>query len=179
MSARHLTPDEMVERVFPVGEDPAPVPMHLAICAECQHRVARLREGLLIDRGALTGIVEALPEEFWRAQARAVMERVRAGAAPVPLVPFPSRLKRSIFRRPALAVGSLAAALVLVAALSILGPGRQAAVKSEPALARATPAAAAPTELSPADRADDELLRAVDRMLSQDVPQSDLLPEGV
>ncbi|MGZ5381902.1 MAG: hypothetical protein ACXWFQ_08570, partial [Thermoanaerobaculia bacterium] len=112
--SRHLTPDEIVECVFP-GDDPAgAMPEHLAKCAACQERVAALHDAWLLDRGAVSGAVAALPSSFWEAQAGATMARVRAGTpveVPGPEVGvFPSRM-RGILRHPALAFSSLAAAL--------------------------------------------------------------------
>ena len=66
---RHLTPDEIVDRVFPADEQPAPVPLHLAACPDCQEKVSQLREAWLLDRGAVGGLVESIPDAFWIAQA--------------------------------------------------------------------------------------------------------------
>ncbi|MCL4810530.1 MAG: hypothetical protein KJ062_22430, partial [Thermoanaerobaculia bacterium] len=123
MSGRHMTEDEVVNRVFPVEEGPAPIPIHQAVCPECQQRVAKLREAFLLDRGAVTGFVESLPAEAWTAQRRAIMRRVTELAAfdaEERATPFPARFTRSILHRPVLAVGSLAAALALVAGLTVL-----------------------------------------------------------
>ena len=123
LRVRHLTDDEIVDRVFPSTES-APVPLHLAACAECQARVARLREAWLLDRGAVEGRVEAVPAESWEAQSAAVMARVRGEAARPARGVFPFRLRWSehLVRRPALAVSSVAAALALVTGLTLLRP---------------------------------------------------------
>lgn len=180
MSGRHLTEEEVVSRVFPVEEGPAPILMHQAVCPECQARVAKLREAFLLDRGAVTGVVESIPPEFWAAQRRAVMGRVTELAAleaEEKATPFPARFTRSILHRPALAVGSLAAALALVAGLTVLRRGPETGVPA------ATVAAAAAVNglngLSVADRADDELLRSVDSVLSSEAPNEALLPEAM
>ena len=81
MSGRHLTGDEIVNRIFPVEEGPAPIPMHLAVCPECQEKVSKLREAYLLDRGAVAGVVESLPGEFWTSQRRAVIGRISELAA--------------------------------------------------------------------------------------------------
>jgi hypothetical protein len=181
MSGRHLTDEEVVSRVFPVEEGPAPIPIHQAVCPECQERVAKLREAFLLDRGAAAGVVESLPAEFWAAQRRAVMGRVSELAAleaEEKATPFPARFTRSILHRPALAVGSLAAALALVAGLTVLRPGPQTAPGAGNVAVVATPVNGS-AELSPADREDDELLRAVDTVLSAEAPQEALLPEAM
>jgi hypothetical protein len=168
MSGRHLTEDEILERVFPSDHGPAPVPLHLATCVECLKRIAHLREGYLLHRGAIEGAVDSLPDDFWDAQTRAVMERV---SEPVPKVaPFPRRFQKTVLKRPLLAFGSVAAAVVLVAGVTILGQR-----SSRPA----TPRPAEVASLTAADRADDELLRSIDRDLADEGPATALLPEGI
>ena len=164
--SRHLTPDEIVERVFPGDDRPAAVPEHLATCVACQERVATLHDAWLLDRGAVSGAVDDLPSGFWEAQAAATMAGVRAGApvdAPVPEVSvFPSRM-RGILRHPALAFSSLAAALLLVGGLSLLRSGSTA-----PSVQTAAVTTSEAREKTPAavnDAADDELLVSVDRAL--------------
>jgi anti-sigma factor RsiW len=150
----HLTADEIVARVFPEERGPAAVPAHLASCTACQERVARLREAWLLDRGAVAGWVDGLPESYWSAQAERTMEEIRSSAVPsAPVRIFRPRL----LRHPFLAFGSLAAALVLVATATI------SRVASVPA---AVPVAVVehPTP-SPVDRSDEELLNAIDRVL--------------
>ena len=163
---RHLTSDEIVERVFPGDDRPAAVPEHLATCVTCQERVAALRDAWLLDRGAVSGAVDDLPSGFWEAQAAAAMAAVRAGAPEEARAAdaraIPSRM-RGILRHPALAFSSLAAALLLVGGLSLLRSGptglpvQTAAVKVGEVKEK-TPAAVN-------DASDDELLVSVDRAL--------------
>jgi hypothetical protein len=162
-ATRHLTSDEIVERVFPSDDRPAAVPEHLVTCAACQERVATLHDAWLLDRGAVSGIVDDLPAAFWEEQVAATMETVRAGVseeAPVAEVRvFPARV-RGILRHPMIALSSLAAALFLVGGLSLLRPG-----STVPA---AQTAAIDNKERSPAivnDASDDELLVSIDRTL--------------
>lgn len=179
MSGRHLTEEEVVNRVFPPEDGPSPIPIHQAVCPECQERVAKLREAFLLDRGAVAGVVESLPEEFWAAQRRSVMGRISEAAAldaEKSAVAFPARFTRSILHRPVLAVGSLAAALALVAGLTVLRSGPETA----PAAASAAVTAAnGSAELSAADRADDELLRSIDSALTSEAAHEALLPEAM
>ncbi len=167
-ATRHLGSDEIIERVFPAGDRPVAVPDHLAACAECQERVANLREAWLLDRGAVSGAVDDLPFEFWDAQAAAVMAAVRSGAgeaedaegAAIAVVrEFPGRA-RGILRHPAIAFSSLAAALLLVGALSLMrSSGTVPAMKT---------AAVTSMEKTPAlvnDASDEELLVSIDRVL--------------
>jgi len=150
----HLTADEIVARVFPEDGGPAAVPPHLAGCAECQERVAQLREALLLDRGAVSGYVDGLPESFWAAQRERTMEKVRTG---------PSRsgevrsFRPRLVKHPFLAFGSLAAALVLVATVAISHVSSRAPVAQTRALDHPTP--------STVDNSDEELLRSIDRVL--------------
>ncbi len=167
-ASRHLTPDEIVERAFPVDGGAGAVPEHLAKCAACRERVEALHDAWLLDRGAVSGAVDDLPSSFWEAQASATMARVRAGTtmdAPVPRVGvFPPRM-RGILRRPALAISSLAAALLLVGGLSLLNSGSTA-----PPVRTATAKTTVAREKTPApvnDASDDELLVSVDRALEE------------
>jgi hypothetical protein len=153
----------MVARVFPPGDDPAPVPMHLAVCAECQSRVVQLREAWLLDRGATDGVVEALPDAFWSAQSAAVMAAVAAEGRPAPVfrpAAF-ARTASTFVRRPAMAFGSLAAALALVAGLTFLRPSAAPAPDVLVVTAQ-TPAPAVAAD----DTSDDELLRSIDQLLA-------------
>jgi len=181
MSGRHLTGEEVVNRVFPADEGAAPIPIHQAVCPECQERVAKLREAFLLDRGAVAGVVESLPPEFWAAQRRAVMGRISEAAArdvEERATPFPARFTRSILHRPALAVGSLAAALALVAGLTVLRSGPDPAAGAAGG-AVATVAVNGSAELSASDRDDDELLKSIDSVLTSEAAHEALLPEAM
>ena len=180
---RHLTPDEIVDRVFPGDDRPAAVPAHLGACAACQAKVARLREAWLLDRGAVDGVVEALPAAFWQAQRAAVLQRLEAGGerngegvrAEAPLgdvSPFPvAGRRRAFLRHPVLAAGSLAAALVLVAGVTI--SRLNAPEPAGPDRAVRTPVVAA---AQAGDAADDELLLSIERILSQEPAYASLVP---
>ena len=177
---RHLTTDEVIFRIFPVDEGPAPIPMHLAVCAECQAKVARVRDGLLLDRGAVAGSVDVLPEPFWMAQRAAVMQAIREevpGSSGI----HPFSIPRSFVRRPFLAFASLAAALTLVAGMSLFNPFRSVPSTLRPGTtASATlPHTNASPVASATDISDDELLRSVDSLLSEETPYSNLIPLGV
>ncbi len=164
---RHLTPDEIVDRVFPADEQPAPVPLHLAACPGCQEKVSNLREA-------------SLPGAFWNAQAASILAAATDPAPAEPartMIPF-SSFHRSFLRRPALAFGSLAAALALVAGITYTRlrtpPATEVAQNVRPPAA--TPAAASSDET---DKKDDELLRSIDEILADDGPVSPLVPQGV
>lgn len=174
---RHLNADEIVLRVFPCDEEPAPMPMHLAVCAECQAKVANLRDALLMDRGAVTGAVDGLPDPFWAAQREAIVQTVKEQSpAAVGIHPFPFSLQKSFVRRPLLAFGSLAAALTLVAGMTLLNPWKSAPSSADRTASTRAHAAAISNS---SDSSDDELLRSVDRVLAEETPFSSLDPEGV
>jgi hypothetical protein len=150
----HLSADEIVARVFPQEGGPAAVPPHLAVCAACQERVARLREAWLLDRGAVSGYVDGLPDSFWSAQVERTMEEIRSSAPPsAGTLAFRPRL----LRHPFLAFGSLAAALVLVATATISHVASRPPAVPVSVVERPTP--------TPGDRSDEELLSAIDRVL--------------
>jgi len=175
---RHLSAEEIVDRVFPSNEGPIPVPLHLAACPDCQARVAGVRESWLMDRGAVTGAVEALPPAFWEAQSQSILqvitsEPARDAVSPFPLLP--ASFSKSFFRRPVLAFGSLAAALALVAAISFSRTNHVTIGQQ-----KAVPPTAVPASVerqAEQDKQDDELLRTVDSLLDEDPPLTSLLPQ--
>lgn len=177
---RHLTPDEIIERVFPGDEGPSAIPAHLATCETCQARVARLREAWLLDRGAVDGVVEALPEPFWEAQRAAVLRTIGGVSAPVRpetsgIRPFPAVVRKPrLLRHPVLALGSLAAALALVGIVSVNRFGGPSPANQIPS-AMATPVVLG---TSPADQADDELLLSIDSLLREEPTYTSLVPDG-
>ena len=170
---RHLTSEEIVARVFPVHEGAVPVPLHLSVCAECQEKVDRLREAWVLDRGAVQGVLEAIPETSWESQQREILASVREEAAKASApVAFPLRWTARAVRRPAVAAASLAAALVLVGGISVLRPRSSPVV---PPVPTASPA----DVVNASDVRDDELLRGVDESLSKELPFRALIPEEV
>ena len=173
---RHLTPEEMVAHVFPTHDGAAPVPLHLSVCRACQSKAARLRESFLLDKGAIEGVMEEIPAPFWEEQAAAVMAKVREEVStPAGIASFPYRWKARVLRRPVLAAASLAAAVVLVAGLTLLRPHTPAPASAEPQVAHANLGGF--TEA--ADVRDDELLRSIDASLSEEIPFRSLIPEEV
>jgi hypothetical protein len=175
---RHLTSEEIVARVFPVHEGAVPVPLHLSVCPECLEKVARLREASLLDKGAVEGVLEEIPPAFWDEQRSSTLSRVRDEAATAGMASFPLRWTARAVRRPAVAAASLAAALALVAGISVLRP--HGTLVGPPASTAAEPRATLPNDLaSAADVRDDELLRGVDQALSEELPFRSLIPEEV
>jgi len=175
---RHLTPDEIVDRVFPADEQPAPVPLHLAACPDCQEKVSHLREAWLLDRVAVGGFVESLPGSFWNAQTESILAAASrpAGTEAPRALPLAFSLPRSFFRRPALAFGSLAAAIALVAGITYMRLHTKAAAPVQTAVHAP---AATPVPGDDTDKKDDELLRSIDDLLADDGPFASLVPQGV
>jgi hypothetical protein len=168
--------------VFSVNEQPAPVPLHLAVCPECLTKVSRLREAFLLDRGAAAGVVDALPDAYWQRQSAEIMASVRSSDMSASGVqPFPFSVHGSFVRRPVLAFGSLAAALALVAGISLVVPGGKSVgpLASDRPHVAATTAAAGTAATSEVDTSDDELLRSVDSVLAEDPSLSSLVPEEI
>ena len=90
------------------------------------------------------------------------------------ILPFPAAVRgRRLFRHPFLALGSLAAALALVAGLSVARFGSRAVPTPAPQ-AMATPTAA---DVPAADQADDELLLSIDRVLHEEPSFASLVPD--
>jgi len=176
---RHLTPDEIVGRVFPGDDRPSAVPEHLAECEECQTKVARLREAWLLDRGAVDGFVDSLPESFWEGERAAILAAVEGHAVlerPVTsgILPFPAAVRRGrLFRHPFLAVGSVAAAVAFVAVLSVGRPGSREVPTPAPQ-AMATPVVAS---VPSADQSDDEFLLSIERVLHDEPAFATLVPD--
>jgi hypothetical protein len=175
---RHLTADEIVDRVFPADEQPAPVPLHLAACPVCQEKVSHLREAWLLDRGGVGGLVESLPDAFWNAQTSSILAAA-SGPVAEPRVTVGSlavAFPRQFVRRPALAFGSLAAALALVGVITYqrLHTSTPSAVTSA-----VRPAATPAVSSDENDKRDDELLRSIDDLLADEGPLASLVPQGV
>ena len=106
----------------------------------------------------MSGYVEGLPESFWTAQAERTMEGIRVDEARRPASSSEVHAFRPrLLRHPFLAFGSLAAALVLVATLTVSRLSTDAPVSQSAAAGRPTP--------SLVDKSDEELLRAIDRVL--------------
>jgi hypothetical protein len=134
----------------------------------------------------VAGSVDVLPEPFWLAQSAAVMQAIRE-EVPEESGIHPFSIPKSIVRRPFLAFASLAAALALVAGLSVLNPFRSGPSTLRPGTtasatrphAVASPDADANANANATDTSDDELLRSVDSLLSEETPYSNLIPLGV
>jgi hypothetical protein len=129
--------------------------------------------------------VESIPDAFWIAQTSSILAAANAPAgsvAPRPLPfgfrPLPFSFPTSFLRRPALAFGSLAAAVALVAVITYnrlhtrpSPPPTDAATLHQPM--------ATPAPVDETDKKDDELLRSIDDLLADEGTLSSLVPQGV
>lgn len=138
----HLRAEDYLFLVLPPAGEPGPLPAHLSACSACARQFAEWRlaaEGLAADG-------ENPPPDF----ATNVMARVRAMAIP-----------RSRRRQRRWAAG-LSVAACLLAAFWL---GTRAGTKTGPS---APVASVTVTSMSESDRADDELLRDVSRLVSSE-----------
>ena len=141
---RHLTDAELFALAAPAAGEPEALPEHLSCCRECTRALREWKDAVRAVGDDETGPLARRSPEEWRAAEEATLAAVRAAGRPA---------RRAHPWRWALA----AAASLLVAALALSGrrpaPATTAAAKATPA-----PSAEA-SELSPADAADDALLR--------------------
>ncbi|MGE5412570.1 MAG: hypothetical protein ACM3NW_00220 [Syntrophomonadaceae bacterium] len=141
----HLSDAELFALAAPATGEPEAIPEHLSRCRDCARALREWKIAVRALGDEDTGALARRSAAEWRAAEDATLERIRSAG----------RSRRAHPWRWALA----AAASLLVAALVLSGrraaPTPVAAVRATPAPA----ATAASGELSPADAADDALLR--------------------
>jgi hypothetical protein len=143
ISAHHLTDDELSALAVPPTGAPEPLPAHLSACLTCSRLLAEWKSALFALGGEDEEVIAHRPAEDWRAAEDATLAAIRRAGAP-----GRGRARTLKWALPA------AAALLLFGLL--IGERRAAA-----------PVAFDDTAgLSAADRADDALLRDVDRLAS-------------
>lgn len=143
----HLSDAELFAIAAPATGEPEALPEHLSRCRDCARALREWKEAVRSSGDEETGALARRSDAEWRAAEDATLERIRrAGRSPGRAHPW----------RWALA----AAASLLVAALVLSGrrpaPTAVAVAKTTPAPAAVVGAA---SELSPADAADDALLK--------------------
>jgi hypothetical protein len=147
--AGHLTDDELFGLALPPAGEPEALPAHLSRCARCGRALQEWKSAVKeLGREEVEPLLRRTPEE-WRAAEDRTLERIRRAGARRP----PRALPWAI----GLAAALLLAAFLLPAIRN--ARERAAAVVSD---------AAAASELSPADAADDQLLRDVARLSRAD-----------
>jgi hypothetical protein len=143
ISADHLTDDELSALALPPTGAPEPLPAHLSECVACSRLLGEWKSALSRLGREDEEVIGRRPPEEWRAAEDATLAAIRRAGAP-----GRGRARTLKWALPAVA------ALLLFAFL--IGERREAA-----------PVAFDDTAgLSAADRADDALLRDVDRLAS-------------
>jgi hypothetical protein len=143
ISGDHLTEDDLSALALPPTGAPEPLPVHLSECLQCSRRLAEWKNALSDLGGEDDETIARRPAEEWRAAEDATLEAIRRAGAP-----GRGRARTLRWALPT------AAALLLVAL--VVGERRTA----PPVAFDDT------TGLSATDRADDILLRDVDRLAS-------------
>ena len=136
----HLRPEDFFLLVLPPAGEPEALAPHLSVCAPCTRQLAQWRAAA----EGLSASPEGPPADF----ERRVMEEIRSKAAP--------RIRRSARRW----IAGLSAAACL---LAVFWLGTRVGRQAQPASHEVSVAS-----MSEADRADDELLRDVSRLVSSD-----------
>jgi hypothetical protein len=145
ISADHLTDDELSSLALASTGAPEPLPAHLSACLTCSRLLAEWKSALSDIGGEDEDVIARRPAEEWRAVEEATLAAIRRAGAP-----GRGRARTLRWALPA------AAALLLFAL--VIGQRRTAPpVAFDDA-----------TGLSAEDRADDALLRDVDRLASGD-----------
>jgi hypothetical protein len=138
----HLTDAELFSLAVPPTGEPEALPQHLSRCRDCSRALQQWQAAVRALADEDTGVIDRRTPEEWRSAEEATLAALRRAGRPG---------RRAHPMRWAVAV---AASLLLAALVLPVRHGGPAAT------AAPTPAAqAATSELSPADRADDEMLR--------------------
>ncbi|HEY6064766.1 MAG TPA: hypothetical protein VIY96_01330 [Thermoanaerobaculia bacterium] len=145
VSAAHLTDDELAALVLPPTGAPEPLPSHLSACLGCSRLLAEWKVALSEIGEEDEEAIVRRPSAEWRAAEEATLAAIRRAGAP-----GRGRARTLKWSLP------IAASLLLFGLL--IGERRA----SQPGAFDDT------TGLSAADRADDALLRDVDRLASGD-----------
>ncbi|HWZ85153.1 MAG TPA: hypothetical protein VN032_03065 [Thermoanaerobaculia bacterium] len=138
----HLTDAEFFALAAPATGEPEALPRHLSRCRACSHTLQDWKGAVRSLADEETGEIDRRTPEEWRAAEEATMAAIRRSGRP--------RRSAHPLRW---AVGIAAALVVLALALPARHTPSSLAVAPTPA------AESAAAELTPADRADDELLR--------------------
>ena len=141
---RHLTDAELFALAAPASGEPEALPKHLSTCRACSRAVQDWKGAVRALAEKDAGEIGRRTEDEWRAAEDATLERLKRAAL--------ARRRVHPLRWAAAIAASLLVAVLLL-------PSRRPPVNA--AAAPATPVAAttSASELSPADQADDDLLR--------------------
>ncbi len=136
---RHLTDAELFGLAAPAAGEPEALPPHLSACQACSRALQEWKASVRALAAEEVDEIESRSPAEWQAAEDATMAAIRRAARPG-RKPHPLRW-----------VVGIAATLAVIA---LAMPGRKAVP-----IAAAVPTPAAEAGLSPADRADDDLLR--------------------
>jgi hypothetical protein len=140
---RHLTDAELFALAAPASGEPEAIPKHLSACRTCSRALQDWKGAVRALAEKDAGEIGRRTEEEWRAAEDATLEKLKA--APARRRVHPLRWAAAI------------AASLLVAVLLLPSKRPPASAAAAPATPAATSSSA--SDLSPADQADDDLLR--------------------
>ena len=143
ISAEHLTDDELFALVVPPAGAPEPLPVHLSDCLRCSRALAEWKRALSEIGDEDREVIDARSADEWRTAEEATLAAIRRSGAPG--------------RRAAKTLGWALPVAAVLALFALLVGDRST---RDPA------AFDDPSGLSAEDRADDALLRDVDRLAS-------------
>lgn len=136
---RHLTDAELFGLAAPASGEPEALPPHLSECQACSHALQEWKASVRALAAEEVDEIERRSPAEWQAAEDATMAAIRRAARP------------GRKAHPLRWVVGIAATLAVIA---LAMPGRRVVP-----IAAAVPTPAAESGLSPADRADDDLLR--------------------
>jgi hypothetical protein len=152
LSTGHLSDDELFALSLPPTAEPEPLPPHLLECLRCSRVVADWKSALHELGEEDEAAIDRRSAEEWRIAGDATLEAIRRSGPP-----GRSRVRTLAWALP------VAASLFLVALFAVRGPSARVSFDDT-------------AGLSAQDRADDALLRDVDRMASGDESASGWSP---
>jgi hypothetical protein len=144
LSTAHLSDDELFALSLPPTAAPEPLPPHLLECLRCSRVVADWKSALHDLAEEDEAAINRRPPEDWRTAGDATLDAIRRSGPP-----GRSRVRTLVWALP------VAASLFLVAVFAVRRPSAPVSFDDT-------------AGLSAQDRADDALLRDVDRMASGD-----------
>jgi hypothetical protein len=141
---RHLTDAELFALAAPASGEPEALPKHLSTCRACSRALLDWKGAVRALAEKDAGEIGRRTEDEWRAAEDATLERLKKAA--------PARRRVHPLRWAAAIAASLLVAVLLL-------PSKRPPVNAASAPATPIATSSSASELSPADQADDDLLR--------------------